>query len=71
MLVPLECLGVYQLKVKIDMRKIIQSERLHVCVGIAAGGDKGYGDIYGARENKFVMMLVYNELMVMLHVSAY
>ena len=52
------------------MRKIVQSERLHVCVGIAAGGDKGYGDIYYARENKFLMM-GYNELMIMLRVSAY
>lgn len=52
------------------MRQIIQSERLHVCVGVAAGGDKAYGDIYYARENKFLMM-GYNELMIMLLVTAY
>lgn len=53
MLVRLECLGVYQLEVMTDMRKIIQSEKLHVCVGI---GGKGYGDIYGSRENKFLVL---------------
>lgn len=58
------------MEVTTDMRQIIQSERLHVCVGVAAGGDKAYGDIYYARENKFLMM-GYNELMIMLLVTAY
>lgn len=52
------------------MRKTIQSERLYACVGIAAGGDKGYKDIYGARENKIPMMS-YNESMITLCVPAY
>ena len=51
-------------------RKVIQSERLHACISRDAGVDEGYEDIYGSRENKFVMMGC-NQLMVMLHVSAY
>ena len=58
------------MEVRTDTREIIQTERLYICVGIAAAGDKGYRSIYSARGNKF-MTTGYNKLMVMLRVSAY
>lgn len=38
------------------MRKVIQSEMLHACVCIDAGVEEAYKDVYGSRENKFLMM---------------
>lgn len=52
-----------------DMRKVIQSEVTSMCLN-NAGVDEGCKDIYDSRENEFLMMDC-NQLMVMLHVSAY